>query len=541
MRKEASRKVDEFYRQLKRDIVMTRLLPGQQITELELAASLDCSQSTVREVLLRLKEEGLIVREGYRGTSVALISPVEAKIFLDLRTRLEVQAARLSLPALTEEDLGQLRLLIEEMEEAARHNDAYTLFEKDQEFHVTLFKRANLPSLTSVLSRFSIYSHRDKIAHESDSHSLMEKAQRHWQLMRALEARDVGQVEKILYEHVGNLPEEADTQALTPSLTMTPTMAALQKRCQIEEADLPDLTTLEPKKARALFEKSRENRNKIDKSELSILSFDIPANPLSKNNAKSISAVQVSYKKTKKSLGKILYLHGGGWVFGSTKTHLNIMAKLAQSSGCEVIGIDYALAPEAAFPTGLNECTWAWRWLRAQASAEDEKLAWYVAGDSSGANLALAMMLDLRNVAELLPDAAALFYGAYSPMSNTESHQLCGQGEFGLTTQRMTWYWQQYLGGEQGVQQQLLNPRANLLRAELANLCPLWLCAAGLDPLRDDSVQLIQRLAQTNTPFEFKLYEAVVHGFLHLNPELPEAIAAIEDASTFLRARSSCS
>ncbi len=101
--------------------------------------------------------------------------------------------------------------------------------------------------------------------------------------------------------------------------------------------------------------------------------------------------------------GTILHLHGGGWVFGNIRTHHGAMARLAERSGCTVIGIDYALAPEAPFPQGLNDCAWAWRWLRAHEPARGP---WLVAGDSAGANLALSLMLDLRHAGEPLPDAA---------------------------------------------------------------------------------------------------------------------------------------
>jgi acetyl esterase/lipase len=235
--------------------------------------------------------------------------------------------------------------------------------------------------------------------------------------------------------------------------------------------------------------------------------------------------------KTGRRGGTLLYLHGGGWVFGSTATHLGAMARLAELAGVTVIGIDYGLAPEAPFPAGLNDCTWAWRWLRAQADALSLSAPWFVAGDSSGANLALALLLDLRNAGETLPDAALLFYGVYAPDHTTESHLLCGQGQFGLTSEKMAWYRNHYLSGER---RDPSDHRASPGYADLAGLPPLFVNAAGLDPLRDDSVLVAHRLAEVGGPFEFKVYEGVIHGFMQMSRELPEAMTAFKDAATFM-------
>ena len=52
----------------------------------------------------------------------------------------------------------------------------------------------------------------------------------------------------------------------------------------------------------------------------------------------------------------LVYLHGGGWVWGSVDTHDRLMREYAAASGCAVIGVDYALSPEAIFPQALEEC-----------------------------------------------------------------------------------------------------------------------------------------------------------------------------------------
>jgi acetyl esterase/lipase/DNA-binding GntR family transcriptional regulator len=533
MRKAVGKKADDVYAQLKRQCIMSDLAPGQQLVEMELAASMQCAQSTVREALLRLQEDGLVARQGYRGTSVTAISPIEAQVFFDLRSRLEMEAVRQSISRLRPEDFKALRAIIREMEGAAERDDNYALFEKDLEFHMCLFRVANLPALVPILVRCSVYNHRNKIAQSKPVRALMETARRHHDIVVALERGDVDGVENVMRQHVLSCfgDEDAPLEAggrLMPE--MSASMEAVFKRVQAEDGHLPDPADLPIAEARQQFNRVHERWNHIDSDKFDIQHFEIPNNPLGRTVSTSLQAARIVRRdRTACPAGSIFHIHGGGWTFGGNKTSLGAMARLADLTGCAVVGVDYGLAPDCPFPAGLNDCGWSWRWLRAQAS---DRGPWFFAGDSSGANLALAMLLDLRNLREIMPDAGLLFYGAYSPETMTESHQLLGKGDFGLTSEKMAWYWKQYLDGQPYNPR---DPRIAPLFADLSGLPPLMVTAAGLDPLRDDSVHLAQRLLKTDTPFEFKIYEGVVHGFMQMSLVLPEAVTAFEDAAAFVR------
>jgi DNA-binding GntR family transcriptional regulator len=91
----AARPREVVYSTLKQRIVLNEISPGEPLTELGLARDLECSQGTVREALLRLQEDGLVVRSGHRGTSVTPLDPAAAEEVLDLRKRLETRGAPL--------------------------------------------------------------------------------------------------------------------------------------------------------------------------------------------------------------------------------------------------------------------------------------------------------------------------------------------------------------------------------------------------------------------------------------------------------------
>ncbi len=520
------RKSNEVYKGLRKQIVLGELEAGQQLVELDLAKRLNCSQSTVREALMRLNEDGLIVRQGYRGTVVTSVSALEGQESLEIRARMESHAARLSITRFTPAHVQALSDRVRQMEVVADQGDEYALFELDQDFHRAVYEVAGLPALMPILDRCALFSHRYKITQSTTRRTLQDTARRHWRIVQAVQSGDADELERVLHHHVSSVIGEASDEAAGTELRMSPTMASVAQRLQQEDGHLPNPMHIPLAQARQNFNATNTRWNAVDPAAVAVERFTIPC------PTHTMGAVRLT-PRTGVRPGALLYLHGGGWVFGSIDTHLGAMARLAQGSGLTVVGIDYRLAPEAPFPAGLNDAMRAWHWLRAQQGPQASSGPWFVSGDSAGANLALALMLDLRNLGEPLPDAALLFYGVYSANHQTESHIRCGQGQFGLSSEKMAWYRAHYLSGER---QDAEDPRVSPLHAALEGLPPMYLNAAGLDPLRDDSLQLARRLAQAKVPCQLRVVEGVVHGFMQMGSVLPEARTAFEDAAQATRA-----
>lgn len=520
------RKSHEVYQGLKKQIMLAELPAGQQLVELEVAKAMNCSQSTVREALMRLQEDGLIVRQGYRGTVVSSVSVAEGQESLDIRARIESRAAKFSIGNFNAQRIAALSELVQQMELAAEENDEYGLFELDQEFHRAVYEAANLPAMMPILERCSLCSHRFKITQSSTRRTLQETALRHWSIIDALKSGDAAELERVLFHHVASVIGEVDAteQASAPVLRMSADMEAIFNRIQKEDAHLPNPMLIPWAQAQLNFHQTAARWNRVDQQQFRIEYFSVPC------PARQMAAVRLARKEGGRS-GTLLYLHGGGWVFGSIQTHLGAMARLAEFTGLTVVGIDYGLAPQAPFPAGLNDAAWAWHWLKAGAQTGGLDGPWLVSGDSSGANLALALMLDLRHAGASLPDAALLFYGVYSANHQTTSHKQCGDGAFGLSTEKMAWYRQHYLSGQR---QDPADPRVSPVLAPLEGLPPIFMNAAGLDCLRDDSVLLAQRLSAAGVPHQFKVVDGVTHGFMQMSSELPEALAAFQDAAAFV-------
>jgi acetyl esterase len=228
----------------------------------------------------------------------------------------------------------------------------------------------------------------------------------------------------------------------------------------------------------------------------------------------------------------VLYLHGGGWVICSLDTHDGVCRRLANASGLRVASLDYRMAPEDPFPAPLDDCLSATRWLLQsgpEVGIDPHRLA--LAGDSAGGNLALAVLLALRDQGAILPRTAALIYGAFSADLDSPSHRQFGGGDYILSTPTMRWFWDQYVPDPAAREHPLVSP----LLADLVGLPPLYVCAAELDPLRDDSERLAGRLALAGVDFDYRLWRGVCHACFMMSRLLPAADTQIAEVADFLK------
>ena len=227
----------------------------------------------------------------------------------------------------------------------------------------------------------------------------------------------------------------------------------------------------------------------------------------------------------------LVFIHGGGWVVGDLDTNERTMRLLAIQSGIRILSLDYPLAPENKFPAGLDACVAVTRWLHENArdwGIDPDRLA--IGGDSAGGNLALATALDLRNANQNWLKLGLMIYPALSPHADTDSHQSFGQGEFGLGTDAMHYFWGQYLQDES----QKNDPRAVPLLADMQSMPAIYIVTGGLDALTDDSRALEQKLQQSGIEVTHRHYPGMIHGFFSMALFLEVGQEAVIEASAAL-------
>jgi acetyl esterase len=222
--------------------------------------------------------------------------------------------------------------------------------------------------------------------------------------------------------------------------------------------------------------------------------------------------------------GTVVFVHGGGWTFGSPATHERFARLLAIYSATTVVVPEYRLAPEAPCPAAIEDVAKVVHEVSSVHGAEGPLV---LCGDSAGATIALATALAYRprNLVAL-----SLLYGCFEPSFDNDSHKRNGDGRYGLSSERMRWYWGNWLGDAH-------DPRAAPLYADLTGLPWTYLLGTGLDPLCDDTVNLTGRLVAHGVECRADYVPGVIHGFLQMTAMLPEARSATRTLSQVIRER----
>jgi DNA-binding GntR family transcriptional regulator len=190
---------------LKREIMLGELSPRQPLVELDLATRFGCSQGTVREALLQLQDEGLVLRNGYHGTQVSECTVEEAVELFRIRQSIECRGIVHVLRHPSRGLAQDLHALLDDMVAAATREDELELASIDRAFHGRIFADAGLPALDPILRRCLIHNHRFKISRSTGTRDLMQTAQRHIPIVAAIEARDLGAASAALFHHIATI------------------------------------------------------------------------------------------------------------------------------------------------------------------------------------------------------------------------------------------------------------------------------------------------------------------------------------------------
>lgn len=223
----------------------------------------------------------------------------------------------------------------------------------------------------------------------------------------------------------------------------------------------------------------------------------------------------------------VLYLHGGGYIIGSPRTHRPLMAELSQASKGRVLGLDYRLAPEHPFPAPVEDSVAAYRWLLNEGY-DPARIA--VAGDSAGGGLAVAMMVQARYLGLPVPGAAVCISPWVDMEGLGESMESRAAADPMVGKENLMVSAKTYLGGS--------DPRAPLaapLYADLRGLPPMLIQVGDAEVLLDDSTRLAGIAREAGVEVEMDVWDDMIHVWHLFAPILPEGKQAISQAGEFIK------
>jgi len=225
----------------------------------------------------------------------------------------------------------------------------------------------------------------------------------------------------------------------------------------------------------------------------------------------------------------VLYLHGGGYIAGSIRTHRPLAARISRAARAPVLLVDYRLAPEYPFPAAVCDATSAYRWLLGRQFSPS-KLA--VAGDSAGGGLAIASMIALRDDGVELP-AAGVCLSPWLDLAMTGASVATNEGKDPVLRRAdLEFMAARYLGAADP-----RTPTASPLYARLAGLPPLLFQVGTDEILLDDARRCAERARREGVSVELEVWEGMIHVWQFAVGLIPEAARAVRRVGGFVRAR----
>ena len=224
----------------------------------------------------------------------------------------------------------------------------------------------------------------------------------------------------------------------------------------------------------------------------------------------------------------LLYLHGGGHVFGSLKSHRHLVSRFAAAAGVTAFHIDYRLAPEHPYPAALEDALKVYKQILATGIAPEDMV---VGGESAGGNLATALLLKVRE--DGLPQPAGLYLlSPWLDMTTAgESYEKVGARDPIITREGIEMVSAAYLGGNPD------NAFTSPVRADPAGLPPTLIQVGSDEVLLSDSLTFADHAAMAGVDVKLHVWPEMPHAWPLFHVFIRAGLAAIDEAGQWMRHR----
>jgi acetyl esterase/lipase len=297
----------------------------------------------------------------------------------------------------------------------------------------------------------------------------------------------------------------------------------------LNSGDGKPMETMTPDDARKVLE-GAQTSVKVDISGIEVTEKIITVDSL------IIKLFIVRPEGAKGDLPAFMFFHGGGWVLGDFPTHKRLIRDLVVNSGVAGIHVEYSRSPEAKYPTALNECYAATKWVAAngkEIKVDGSRIA--IVGNSVGGNLAATVALMAKQKEGPTLKMQVLLWPVTNASFDTASYTTYAKDRF-LTKNMMKWFWDCYAPNDADRDNILASP----LRAtteQLKGLPPALVQTAENDVLRDEGEAYARKLNEAGVPVAAVRCQGMIHDYGMLNPlaHIPEVQSVIYYAASELK------
>jgi len=241
---------------------------------------------------------------------------------------------------------------------------------------------------------------------------------------------------------------------------------------------------------------------------------------------------------------RVLYIHGGGFVIGSPKSHRTINSQFSEITGCAVLAIDYRLLPEHKHMDCVEDCRTAYQWILDNGPDGPEPIQQlFMGGDSAGGNLVLSLTAWVRDQKLRAPEAVV----ALSPLTDSTFSGASIYGNEATDVMlapvlkplkmlpRFLQSWWVVLAHRMRPSNPIISP----LLGDLSNLPPILVQASEAEMLLDDARRYVYKARASGSQVKLQTWPDMVHVWQIFYPELPQAGDAWVEIEKFLKPYSS--
>lgn len=198
---------DVVFQTLRTAILKGDLKPGERLMELQLASKLGVSRTPIREAIRMLEQEGLAIMIPRKGAEVARMTEKDMEDVLQIRCSLEELAVRLACQNITQMEMQELRVAMEQFREKTTTEDIAAIAQADVNFHDVLYKSADNPKLLGLLNNLREQMYRYRVEYLKNPSIYQQLITEHRQLYETVKMQDAEKAAAYTRMHLENQTE----------------------------------------------------------------------------------------------------------------------------------------------------------------------------------------------------------------------------------------------------------------------------------------------------------------------------------------------
>lgn len=203
MKKEQASLADQAYEQVRKKILSLEFLPGQVISDFKLREELEMSRTPIKEALMRLESDGLILDLGKKGYEVRRITAQDIVDLFDARAGIECAGLTIAMrKGMSEATMKKLHSLNEEVRAADEAGDYEGVFDHDSELHVALLEASGNRRLNEYYRMILLQLRRMRLLTYFEKSLPRVAVRLHAQIFEAIEAGKKAEALDVLNRHI---------------------------------------------------------------------------------------------------------------------------------------------------------------------------------------------------------------------------------------------------------------------------------------------------------------------------------------------------